>query len=145
MIDMVFQLLLFFLVATDFSARTLEDVRLPRARSGIEDTGPDSERIVVNVSGADAPEIRVRGQSMDLPALAEFLRRNGQQHAPKLDPATGLPVVPREGRRTVVIRCDRRQAFAFVQAILQILSAPEVALRDVEIAAEFPRGDGDGR
>jgi biopolymer transport protein ExbD len=145
MIDMVFQLLLFFLVITDFSARRIEELDLPVARSGVEDHGDEKDRIVINISAAPDPDIRVMGRKHDLRSLGEHLRRNGQEHFPEIDPKTGAPIEPRRGAKPVLIRCDAAQAFDWVAAVLQILSDPAVALTKVEIAASFPMNEGPGR
>ena len=67
------------------------------------------------------------------------------RYHPEIDAGTGEPKEPRTSRRSVLVRCDRKQAFAYVQAILQICADPEIAITKVDIAATWPRNEGRGR
>jgi biopolymer transport protein ExbD len=49
MIDIVFQLILFFMLATDFSQKDLEAVILPDAVKAVEDKNPPKDRMTINV------------------------------------------------------------------------------------------------
>ena len=49
LIDIMFLLLLFFMLGADMSQHDLEDVRLPGAESAKSDTGADVQRLTINV------------------------------------------------------------------------------------------------
>ena len=49
MIDIVFQLIIFFLVVTEMAAKDLADVTLPRAEQSTADDNPPSDRLIINV------------------------------------------------------------------------------------------------
>jgi len=49
MIDIVFQLIIFFMVVTEMASKDLEDVTLPRANHAIADEDPPSDRMVINI------------------------------------------------------------------------------------------------
>jgi biopolymer transport protein ExbD len=85
MIDVVFQLLIFFMVATTFQDPERElDVDLPPARTGSELTSKPDE-IIINVQRDGA--LVVAGEVLDRAALAERLSRAAQ-----LDPGTPVTI-----------------------------------------------------
>ncbi|MEP0846712.1 MAG: biopolymer transporter ExbD [Phycisphaerae bacterium] len=102
MIDMVFNLLIFFLVATTFhqSERQMQ-IALPLARTG-EPISNMLRELVINVDAEGA--IVVGGRTLDAPALealvAERVRVNPQQR--------------------VTVRGDRKTAYANVVRVLDI-------------------------
>jgi biopolymer transport protein ExbD len=60
MIDVVFLLIIFFMVVTEMSKRENEAVNLPRATQTIEDVNAPKSRIVVNVTYTAPTEINPR-------------------------------------------------------------------------------------
>ena len=50
MIDIVFQLIIFLMLATEISQIELADLILPKASDGIVDRNPDKDRLIVNIS-----------------------------------------------------------------------------------------------
>ena len=50
MIDVVFNLIIFFMIVTDMSQKELEQLTLPNSTEAVEDTGDDSERrVIINI------------------------------------------------------------------------------------------------
>lgn len=74
MIDIVFQLMIFFLCVTEMTKADYESLVLPIARNGVDDGGRGERRVVVNVThgyardGRTRSEIVVRGQRYQDPA-----------------------------------------------------------------------------
>jgi biopolymer transport protein ExbD len=114
MIDMVFLLLIFFLVATTFAKDEVQmDLRLPQARSGVE--GRNGHVLVVNVM-ADG-RITVDGRDVTLAALRQRL----------------VAEASRDQEQAVLIRSDER---GLVGQSLQVLDAVRLAkLQKVDFAA----------
>ncbi|GAB4163147.1 MAG: biopolymer transporter ExbD [Planctomycetota bacterium] len=114
MIDVVFLLLIFFLVATTFAREELDmDLRLPEARSGIPDR--QGHLLVVNVL-ADG-RITVDGREIGLEGLRQRLRS----------------AAARDPEQAVQIRSDER---GMVGATLRVLDAVRTAkLSRVDFAA----------
>ena len=84
MIDVVFLLIIFFLVATTFQQVEKEmDVSVPQSETGVAGTsGP--EPVIVNVMGGDdGLRVIVNGQSISLQELTSLLQRTLQE-----EPAT---------------------------------------------------------
>ena len=80
MIDITFQLVVFFLVANDLTRKEIEELELPQAIAGGEDKGED-QRIIINIirpkdiNNPDKhPTIKVKGRSYDLKKLGRFMK-----------------------------------------------------------------------
>jgi hypothetical protein len=140
MIDVVFNLIIFFMVITDMSQKDLEFLVLPRATIAIIDVPPEN-RIIVNVVNPDMPDMQGRvdpnrppifysgRQVTDLEELRKLLRRDAD---PRLNPektkpdGTAMPpVAPGSpplypSNYHLLIRCDQGQVFGWVQAIMQL-------------------------
>ena len=100
MIDVVFQLLLFFMLATTFQDPERElEVELPHASSGRTAEKPPEE-LVINVLRDGA--VVLGGESLDPPRLARALARAAER-----DPAT-----------PVTIRGDRAAQHASIVGVL---------------------------
>lgn len=157
MIDMVFQLVMFFIIAIDFSRHDIALLTLPPSTAGAEDKGEDPRRIVINVTAprpsaaelADpavakewprarldaANKILVRQKEFTFEQLLSYLKLRGVAARPD-------PKNPKVADVGVLIRCDGKQAFDLVKGILQICANPAVAIYKVEIAtAELRPGE----
>lgn len=169
-IDIVFNLVIFFMVVNDMGQRDLAYLLLPDASMGVEDKGDDPERLIVNVVDLESPEIQARIARGEIdPARPPILLEGRQIESlerlrvwmrartdPRLWPdETKDEVVPGSGirpsRKTVLIRCDRGQLFGWVQAVMQHLgilpgrpAAQELResplVHKVEIAVAHPEG-----
>jgi biopolymer transport protein ExbD len=90
MIDVVFTLLVFFMLATKFAERERElDVQLPAASAASEPT-PTPEELVINVSREGG--VSIDGRALQGEALAKVLADTAHR-------APGIPVTVRGDRR----------------------------------------------
>lgn len=145
MIDIVFQMIMFFIIITDFSQDDIALLDLPWSTAGEEDKGDDETRIIINVTApvptkADpkkwdkklrsrANKILVRGKEKDFVALYKYLLAAGVRNPRYQDKEH-----PALSNRSLLIRCDGSQAFDYVKAILQICANPDIAIYKIEIA-----------
>ena len=54
MIDVVFNLLIFFMIVTDMTSKELEKLVLPMSTQAVEDTGDENERrVIINIRKLD--------------------------------------------------------------------------------------------
>jgi biopolymer transport protein ExbD len=117
MIDVVFLLLIFFLVATRFEQEERDlDVELPQA-SAAEPTINRTREIFVTVTPQG--DYFVDGQSLDAPRLAAVLK-----NAYRANP----------GRQRVTIRADRDSRTRHVVAVMDACN--QANIRDYSLAAE---------
>ena len=104
MIDIVFQLIIFFMLVMDMSSRRNEDLVLPSASTA--GNHPDPREIHVNVTAEG--KVRISGRTFTDGALDALLRERA--------PGTA-----------VLIRADRSTDFEHVQKILMMAADPEHA------------------
>jgi biopolymer transport protein ExbD len=130
MIDVVFQLIIFLMLANDMSRKDIEDLRLPEAPHGAEDTGLEKHRIVINLLKGEEPGapplLKVRGTAMDLEGLgrllaneADLFREGGAEDASALH---------------VLVRADAGVRWEAVQHVLQACVAKSVRVYRVQFA-----------
>ena len=143
MIDIVFQLIIFLMLATDFANTQMERVYLPKADAAAADDHPDEKRLMVNVAHEvpgekDCPQlkytngvliqpcqiedhwiIKIQGKALTIPELEQRLVVEGNMDREVKD----NPKTP--SNRPVMIRADGSAPF---KRITQILEAAGKAL-----------------
>jgi biopolymer transport protein ExbD len=113
MIDVVFLLIIFFMLVSEFQRMELEVIMLPFALEAKEEAKDQQERIIINVN--EKGVIKVAGRKYEPEELQEELKRRAQ--ASRKD-AQGLPVL------AVKIRGDARCEYKYVQdAMVQAMRA----------------------
>ncbi|MDI6786978.1 MAG: biopolymer transporter ExbD [Planctomycetota bacterium] len=152
MIDVVFQLIVFLMLATDFTNTEIERVWLPKASEATADDKPDPKRLMVNVihqmpSDANCPQlkynrgillepckieehwkIKIRGKELTISELEQALVVEGNLDRPK---GPGTP-----SDRPVMIRADGSAPFKLITLILE--AAGKALVWKIEIGAEKP-------
>ncbi len=124
MIDIVFQLLVFFMVASHLITAQREPLQLPQPTHSLAHEKPLNNRLMINLftdgSGRIA-KIKANADLVrDLPALVDLLLRYG----PKLQATQG----------TVIIRADKNMQFAEIEKVLQAIG--NAGITSVHVAAE---------
>ena len=138
MIDVVFNLIIFFMVITDMTQKDLEYLILPKAELAEVDEGKDRERLVLNIVNPDLKDMQGKVDPNKPPIFFEGrqvddmvdLRRHLRQRAnPRLYPQKikedGVTPMPQlapglwPSRKPLLIRCDQAMIFAWVQAVIQ--------------------------
>ena len=101
LIDMVFKLVIFFLVASHFSSTEAQaPVELPKATTSNEDN-EDPRRLIVTVTAAE--KLFVGPRAIELPELTDLVKAEFERHGPEF---------------TVQVRSDRRVPYRVVEPIL---------------------------
>lgn len=106
MIDVVFQLIIFFTMVAEFARIENEEVELPVADQARTQEVVPAGRLVINVDERGA--LVVANHTVDFPTLRQWLRQEANAHK------TG----PGEIRLEVLIRSDGRAEFGPIQDIL---------------------------
>ncbi len=137
MIDVTFQLIVFFLVANDLSRKDTPDLELPTAVH-CDEMGNVDLRITVNVlrapAGEDAAEIRVAGRRVDLATLRRALHVAADRGREPAPPGSGTP----PSSVQLLLRADRDVPWRDVQEVLRACAHPNVRIWRVEFAALRP-------
>ena len=124
MIDVVFQLVIFLMMANDIGGRDIAEVALPQAVHSTDFLQADG-RLTVNLLPGTAdgpPSLVFRGESIDLPRLEAELR------AVRAARPGGLPPL-------LLIRADRTCPWRHVQLVLQACAGRGIEVHQVEFAA----------
>jgi biopolymer transport protein ExbD len=135
MIDVVFQLIVFFLVANDLSRKEIVDLDLPAAVNVTDDRPVADDRMIVNVrrphgAGSSSPIVSVRGRELNLAQLTRELQIRADLRRPK------GPGTPSELR--TLIRADRDAPWSHVQHVMQACATPHVSVYRLQFAATLP-------
>jgi len=128
MIDIVFQLVVFLMIANDMGAREIEDLVLPKAPHGEEDGALEKRRVIVNLladkKGGGPPTLKVRGREMDLEGLKQVLRsETGGTRASDL---------------YLLIRADAATRWQDVQWVMQACADPKIQIYKLQFATTNP-------
>jgi biopolymer transport protein ExbD len=155
MIDVVFQLIVFLMLATDFTNTEIERVYLPKADAAQADDHPDKTRLMANIihrisTESDCPQLKykngvllqpcqienhwkivVRGEEIKTQErLEELLTIEGN-----LDrEVPGNPKTP--SNKPVMIRADGSAPFHLITRVLE--AAGKALVWKLEIGAEKP-------
>ena len=135
MVDIVFNLLIFFLVVCDLTQKDLEDITLPEAVQAVPEGPVDGRRYIVNLNRDG--ELRFRGQRLSLRELAAQLDR-----LVRLDEfdRIGRPGGEGEGSPLLIlVRAGAAVPSRHVQWLLQELA--QQRLHKIEFGVEFPEAD----
>jgi biopolymer transport protein ExbD len=150
MIDIVFNLVTFFMLTLDMSHKDLAAVDLPRAWSGIEDKDPaadksktreESTRFTINLE-ADG-DIYFKGQFFKLtdpdPAKQDLALENLRR---ELRTLTGNPKLRNpdgSSKVMVLVRGDRTSKWKYIQWIMQVCADPTIKIWQIHFAVEHPK------
>lgn len=155
MIDVVFQLIIFFMLVTNLEAEDIEALVVPKASKAEEDKVVQKDRLVVSVAHDD--KIRCDDYSIYRhdPAFTRICRKPGHwqlKYKKKAYTEEGLaetlrmaahtmrdPHDPEISNRPLMIRADARAPWEEVQRILYICVKPEykVMIWKIELSVEF--------
>ena len=132
MIDVTFQLIVFFLIANDLSKKEVVDLQLPQAMHGEEDKDDTThKRVILNIKKPATPDqklpvVFVKGNEIGLKELDRFL-----QGFADLDREAG-PGSP--SAIYALIRADKETPWQHVQYVMQVCADPKIALYKLQFA-----------
>lgn len=144
MIDVVFLLIIFFMVITDLTQQELEDVQLPVSETASPDKpDPDEWRPILNINHRGEiiykretyldPEIhRGANKFRDLrPLLLQFAEKMKLKQQREGKDAT----IPNE---PLLIRADMSTSFKYIQWAMEQSAQPDVMIWKLEMAVSTP-------
>jgi biopolymer transport protein ExbD len=144
MIDVVFNLIIFFMIVTDMTQKELEDLTLPYSRVSVEDKDdPKEGRIIINISkhpenfeSEGEVEIKVKGRTYDLTALRRLLWKAAETRRSPNDDSGASP-----SEIYVLIRCDKEIPWKEVQWVMQACAHRDVRIHKLQFATADPSED----
>jgi biopolymer transport protein ExbD len=153
MIDVVFLLIIFFMIITDMTQKDLEELQLPVAIYAVPDKpNPDEKRPIVNVpiegrwivSGEDYydPE-RDDGKAdpyLDFKTWLATVARS-MKKAPVNENSPAGPRNPLVPDEPLLVRADQSTEFKHVQKIMELLGYQGIQIWKVQFAVAEPGED----
>jgi len=131
MIDIVFQLLVFFMVASHLAGADRDPMALPKPTHSQAKEKEFSDRLVINLfSDATGKILKIKANAdlvKDIPSLVDILMRIG----PSLEACHG----------SVILRADRHMQFSEVEKVLQAIADSGITSLNIAAEQDSP-GDG---
>src|SRR3989339_449475 len=130
MIDIVFQLIVFLMLATDFANLKLEALMLSVADTATEDDHPDPDRVMVNISheppsGETCTQLAYEHERLIRTCNSDAhwkIKVNGQELTPAQLKTILAVEYNRDKDRPLMIRPDGGAPYRFMAAVLQTAS-----------------------
>ena len=133
MIDVVFLLIIFFMIITDLTQQDLEDLQLPVARTAVPDKPKADEwRPVINIP--QGGEMIIKKEKLYDPENDDASEIRGWlvDAADKMEPDEDDPKLPGEA---LLIRSDEWTEFKYIQRVMEWCGDKEVQIWKLQLAA----------
>ena len=146
MIDVVFNLIIFFMIVTDMTQKELEDLVLPDSKASVEDKDDQEDtRVIINITkhpktwaSKKEVQIKIKAVEYDLDALKSHLWKIAETKRNPDDPSGANP-----SEVFVLVRCDREIPWKEVQWVMQACAHPDVRIYKLQFAtAEHDESQG---
>lgn len=135
MIDVVFQLIIFFMLVTDLTQQDLAELKLPVAEMASKDELEEG-RMTINILKDGAIEIkRVPYDSLDDPAAVNAIRTYLSNEVAK-----GKKEPDGTSERSLLIRADQDTEFKHIQKLMRICGENGIRIYKIDLAAAEPQG-----
>jgi biopolymer transport protein ExbD len=134
MIDVVFLLIIFFMVITDMTQADLEDLQLPQAENAVADKpNPDEFRPIVNIKidGSILVKRKLLYDPEDSDDYAQ-LREQLAVYAKRMDKDKETGKLPDE---PLLIRADMNTPFKYIQKVMEQCGKEGIQIWKVQLAA----------
>jgi biopolymer transport protein ExbD len=133
MIDVVFQLIIFFMLVTDMTQQELADLKLPIATESVKDEQQEG-RLTVNLLKDGTIQIKRKSfDTLDDPGTQQVIRA-------LLADAVLKGKKDKDGlsERALLIRADQTTEFKHVQKLLRICGEMGIRIYKIHLAAAQP-------
>ena len=147
MIDVVFLLIIFFMIITDMTQQDLEELELPMAKYAVEDKPPpDQWRPIINIQYDGKiiikrevyydPEVDAT-KAEPYEGIKQWLALAAKQmEKDHMDPESGTgPLIPDE---PLLIRADMSTPFRHIQKILEFCGDQSISIWKIQLACSVP-------
>jgi biopolymer transport protein ExbD len=147
MIDVTFQLIIFFMLLMDMSQKDLETLVLPKAKEAVEDKpNPNDPRPVINI--LPSGQILVKREILYDPKnddgykkLKEYLlMRSRAMPKEPVEPGSSI-IAP---SKPILVRADQSTPFKHIQKVMEICGLQDIKIWKIELAASELKAEGAG-
>jgi biopolymer transport protein ExbD len=128
MIDVVFNLIIFFMIVTDLTQQELEDLTLPKADMCQKDENPEEKRMIININRKGEYIVRRKNRGIVDDCIDEIRKHLAAQ----------VQVFEREedgaSKQPILIRADKETEFKYIQKVMQICGEEGIKIYKIELA-----------
>jgi biopolymer transport protein ExbD len=137
MIDVVFLLIIFFMIVTDLTQQELEDLVLPRADMAQKDENPPEKRMIININRGGEYVVKrkklgivddcldqIRNQ---LSFMTQFFQREDDGCS----------------KQPILIRADLHTEFKYIQKVMQLCGEEGIKIYKIELACSVDKEESD--
>ena len=137
MIDVVFLLIIFFMIVTDLTQQELEDLILPSADMAQKDENPPEKRMIININREGEYIVRRRNQGLVDHCLDRIENQLALQAALNEREEDGCSKQP------ILIRADRETEFKYIQKVLELCGKEGIKIYKIDLASSMDVEDED--
>ena len=130
MIDVVFLMIIFFMIVSDMSQQDLADLTLPKADEAVDDETEEG-RMVVNIFKDGKLEIKRVGYE----DLADANARTALTNYLANETSVGERDENGLSERSLLVRADKETEFKEVQKLMRIASGEGIRIYKIDLAA----------
>jgi len=141
MIDVVFNLIIFFMIVTDLTQQELEDLVLPKADMAQKDENPEEKRIIININRKGEYIHRRKNFKCVDDAIGHI--RDHLSTMVKNFPREKGPGDPSmwPSEQPVLIRADFKTEFKYIQKVMQICAEKGILIYKIELACSVAKDE----
>ena len=138
MIDVVFNLIIFFMIVTDLTQQELEDLQLPSADQAQKDENPEEKRMIINLTRKGHYVVRRKDRGLVDNCIDEIRKHLAAQVRVFERDEDGASEQP------ILIRADKKTEFKYVQKVMQICGEEGIKIYKIELACHVDDEDAAG-
>jgi biopolymer transport protein ExbD len=136
MIDVVFQLIIFFVLITDMTQSELEELKLPVAKNAVQDKpDPSVVRPVLNILPDGTMITKKRElydpEQDDLTETERYLADQARLMPKEMDKDVGVELP----QNPLLIRADKNTEFKYIQKVMEICGKKGIQIWKLQLAA----------
>ncbi|MBU0754246.1 MAG: biopolymer transporter ExbD [Planctomycetes bacterium] len=138
MIDVVFNLIIFFMIVTDLTQQELEELVLPKADMAMKDENPPEKRMIINITRPGHYVVKRNDRGLVDDCMDKI----------RIHLSSMVEFFPREedgcSEQPVLIRADKHTEFKYIQKVLQICGEEGIKIYKIELACSVEEDKAEG-
>jgi biopolymer transport protein ExbD len=137
MIDVVFLLIIFFMIVTDLTQQELEDLVLPKADMAQKDENPPEKRMIININRGGEYVVKRKKLGIVDDCLDQI--RN------QLSFMVSFFEKEDDGcsKQAILIRADLHTEFKYIQKVMQLCGEEGIKIYKIELACSVDKDKND--
>lgn len=128
MIDVVFNLIIFFMIVTDLTQQELEELTLPKADQAQKDENPPEKRMIINITRPGHYVVKRNNRGVVDDCLDQIRNQLASMVRLFKREEDGCSAQP------ILIRADIETEFKYIQKVMQICGEQAIRIYKVELA-----------